>query len=389
MSRSFMGALFGLALLSGAPPAQAQDGTSTEAALRARLEALEARLPAVTEAQAAVLAQRAEARLRNAAAAVDTLRIGRVSVLAAGVEAPLGLASAQAAWNRRFPGLENDPAFDGLAFVFSGPTMGAEILTGERVHHVRLVDDATPALGRDAFELAFARVLLDGHRDDPRYRTHEPTAWEGPWMQVNYHAPTDEELLGIYRELAATPSRSVRACYSGDSAACRSAFGLDPARASMADWYDPEEIRRLVSRISPGRMMLSARGIEAEFARCLQREDDAACARVVDQVPYLTRAPLSGQARNSLLWFAVQRGGEAAWSRFFDIPENADIDQALSAAAGLPSNELLAQWRAWILERRPLHAGGAGGLAVTTGLTLVWVLAFTALGARSKRCRLG
>ena len=33
-----MGAFVGLALLIGAPPAQAQDGTSTEAALRARLD---------------------------------------------------------------------------------------------------------------------------------------------------------------------------------------------------------------------------------------------------------------------------------------------------------------------------------------------------------------
>jgi hypothetical protein len=59
-------------------------------------------------------------------------------------------------------------------------------------------------------------------------------------------------------------------------------------------------------------------------------------------------------------------------------------EDALSYSAGIPLDDLVAEWRAWIGTNRPEAYAGIGG---KSGLALLWFVFFAALATRSTRWR--
>jgi hypothetical protein len=94
-------------------------------------------------------------------------------------------------------------------------------------------------------------------------------------------------------------------------------------------------------------------------------------------------APLPGHMRASLVGLALERGGEGAWTRLVENP-SMPAEEALARAAGVPLEELVAEWRDWIVTNRPeVYAGTAGKSA----LALLWIVVFATLATRSTRWR--
>ena len=200
---------------------------------------------------------------------------------------------------------------------------------------------------------------------------------------------------GIYRELASTPALAARECYEGDLRWCWEAMGLSETDEIGRDWYSPAERRSqvestygtwdLIDSPRPSVRELLVRG-------CVLLRIDRACQLVFEGHPHMDRhvagdyrIPFSGAARGSLAAEALRLGGEGSFSRLIANPEE-PLKNRILAAAGVPPDTLMAQWRARTLEARPnLHAG----LLLSPLSLLLWILLIAALATRSTRWRLG
>lgn len=193
----------------------------------------------------------------------------------------------------------------------------------------------------------------------------------------------------LYRRVAAIPSKAVRACLSGDDAACLLSFGLEGRDVPLRDLYTPPELA-LLARENDARFRSAA---DSETLGRCRTGDNAACEDLLDDhwemattpLGRLWAVPFDGDLRGSLLWYAVQRGGAGAWSRLLGQAGASPL-AALEAASGLNGPELVAGWRDSVLEGRSEHRAGLGSLTLTS---LLWILLFIALAARSTRWRLG
>ena len=96
-------------------------------------------------------------------------------------------------------------------------------------------------------------------------------------------------------------------------------------------------------------------------------------------------APLGSEERATIVWAALDLGGDGAWNRLLEDPEMT-VGEALEYASGVSAEELEAAWRAQVLEHAPqTHAD----LATTKWTALFWILLLGALAMRSTRWRLG
>jgi hypothetical protein len=114
-----------------------------------------------------------------------------------------------------------------------------------------------------------------------------------------------------------------------------------------------------------------------------RRGDAAACVRLLPPPGF--PPPLSRVSRAAFAQLALERGGEGGYERLA-MDTSATVADRLAAAAGMPLEQLVLEWRALALRARP-HA--YAGLELKLGATLFWSLVFLWLAARSTRCRAG
>jgi hypothetical protein len=353
------------------PEARAQQ---TEAELIRRLEELAPRVrEAEKDAEAAVARLRAQ-RDANEPETVE-FRVGPIRVITLPGEEAAALDVVTGVWEREFAAWVSDsPGFDVRRFFFHWNLPPGRAPRSE-ASTFRI--QGRKWQGRGYMERGVRSSVAQVLRDDLG-RTEV-----GQWAPGNIQEPRRPE--EIYRELATVASTSVRACLSGDDAACLVSMGLGVDDDPVGDWYDQEE-RYLMARTS--QQLLYATGSTEDIEAC-QNVSRQGCDGLFDA--YVERhgpgwvTPIRPATRGTLVWFALRSGGEGAWSRLIENPEAEPAD-ALEAAAGMPLEELVAGWRAYAVEHRPdSHADVGKGAAGA----LLWVLLLSTLATRSTRWRLG
>lgn len=198
----------------------------------------------------------------------------------------------------------------------------------------------------------------------------------------------------VYRELATAPNRSAEECLAGDLSWCWEAAGVVSA-VGGGEWDTPAKQRALVSSRYE-RVLWNERDrfgtLESLVRGCLVLEDDRACQLVLEG-RHLSRpsrykdyrVPLDRLARGTLLGEALRLGGEGSFGRLLS-DEDASTRDRLSAAAGMPPDELMARWLDRVKESRP---NAQAGLLLSPLSLLLWLALFTYLATRSSRWRLG
>lgn len=372
MSRAArLGLLATLALLAGTSSASAQQ---TEAELVQRLDSLRPLMEASDAELEAYEARRDEraAALAAAAASVDTLRVGLMTVLTPSGQAEVARDLVREAWDERYADVSSSPGVEGTTFV------------------VRWSDDPAPIHARGAVQ------RVENARSIPRARMLEQIRFSigqtlrndlvgqarevGRWVPDDPHR--DHDRASIYRQLATTRSVSTHRCLEGDVDACAASLGLGVEEDALEIWYTPEERRALVASVpNIGRTRLAV----PQWNACVQAGDFAACDALLRDVRGGAWPPLPGSTRASLVGFALRRGGAGAWGRLIGSPDTPP-ERALELASGLPLETLVSEWRSWIIDGRPETYGG---LPQRGGLALLWTLAFAAFATRSTRWRLG
>jgi hypothetical protein len=362
-----------------ASPVGASTVTPEQARLLERLDSLR---PLVAEAKLALDARTArdrEAARRAAAAAarVDTLRVGLLTVVTPTGQAETARALFTEVWSEHFALIERSPTLAESIFVFDGSDDRVPIHIEANPRPVQLRGSAQRPRVKSAIRHAIGAAL--GH-DLSREGTRV-----GRWVGGN---PLQEpDLEAIYRVVATRRSQVTRACLAGDVSACASSLSLGTGRqdlTQLSEWYTPEERRALIVAWRPE---LMSRFDGPEWTLCVEGRDHAVCDEILTNFRSIQRdwSPLPQSVRATLLAYAVERGGPGAWERLVEDPDM-EPGQALEHASGSTLPELLAGWRARLVEHRPEPFED---LAPSTGLSLVWTILFAALAMRSTRWRFG
>ncbi len=370
-----------LALAPVAPLCAQSQGPSHAGEEAALLRHLDTILPAFKEAlreQRAVQARQDAAALARAAARVrgllDTISVGPLRIVTPRGQERAARELFADAWGGYEPQVHDSPALAHTLFTFQWALKSETIPARGDVERVRMPLWETRGSVEDAIGQAVGTALAADLSTTRTGRT---------WLNVPVRPVADP--ADVYRALAATPAKVNRSCLEGDADACAQALGLEVKPGSWRSWFTPQERRDQVrAEFSP-----FAGPYHALRTACVDGSDGA-CDELLGVAysrSWRTQTPgtLPDYGRQSLLWFALQRGGAGAWARLLKDPE-APPEQALAAASGLGVNQLVAAWRGWVLEQRPDVAAGLSGGMLATGL---WILLFAALGMRSTRWRLG
>ena len=354
----------------------------TPSALRARLDSL---APVLAEARRDLDAREAEieeARRLAAAAAtsVDTVRIADFTVLTPAGQGAETRKLFTEVWEEAFAHLGHSPALSRSTFSFQrvvGEPLPIHIEGGGQVLH------------RDSW-VPRARVKTDVHRLIAGAMSHdlrENRSQVGGWLRGNALNPMPWE--DAYRQVATTSSMVTRACLTGDAQACGSAMGLhlfndaegpEIDHQTLADWYTADEKRALVARRSPwfDRQLRSLRN------RCVVEHEATACDEYLMDYGF-DWTPLGVPVRETLVAYALDRGGSGAWERLVEHPDMTPAE-AMEHASGQSIDALLAGWQAELLAHRPETFEP---LVPSSGRAFLWTLLFAALALRSTRWRLG
>lgn len=356
----------------GAPSVQAQQ---TEEELVARIDSL---LPLFDEARQeadAAMARQAEALRQANPATLDTTQAGPLTIVSFPHQADEAAEMYGRIWEDEYaPFVNHSAALDSTHFTFQRsvtpehiPMEGRHYRSEQRAwrgkaHLEELIRASiTRAIGMDLQGTEVNRWVRNLVRKPDNY------SW-------------------VYRTLATTPANVTRACLDGEAGACWSALAIDPDLEAFLEWYLPDERRALVRNMYRG----WRREEQPMFDACLDdgifEQCDAILTRNSAYRYYGPRsmAPLGGDARITMLWFAVNMGGEGAWDRLVEDPQMS-VAEALRYASAATTDELEAAWRAEVLAHRPdAHAG----LDTTKWTALFWILLFGALAMRSTRWRL-
>jgi hypothetical protein len=202
----------------------------------------------------------------------------------------------------------------------------------------------------------------------------ELSEWAGGQLQAPASA-----MPWIARELLTTASMAVRRCYQGEMESCAEATGLRGNEGAWDRWYTAAERRLYVQGMGRPRDAAGA----ALWEGCAVAGMEDACDVILRGREL--EAPLTAQARASLLGHALSMGGPDAFRRLRGAADGG-IAQRLEAAAGVPLDSLLASWRTEVLQAR---RSAWAGLARSPLALFFWVFLFGALATRSTRWRLG
>lgn len=200
--------------------------------------------------------------------------------------------------------------------------------------------------------------------------------WASPSIPL-----TDSVRVGLrwtYVELVVSSSKLAGRCFARDLTACGIGLGLTAHSDSLTSWYDAEERRSLIAQNPPQRSL-------ADWNSCVKLRSDDACIRYLEEVPgNVIRPPLSLSSRIALVQFALELGGDSAYSRLVSRAQMSIADR-LSAAAGVSSDSLLAAWHAALIAARPEPTTFTPILGATA---IGWVLVLLAVASRSTRWRI-
>jgi hypothetical protein len=185
---------------------------------------------------------------------------------------------------------------------------------------------------------------------------------------------------GVYRRLVLGASPALARCREGDLRSCWIAMGVTgvaDAEAEVRLWYDPDQRRELV---------------EAAYARvrgptgCIMLGEQAACDEIL-AARRNTLVPLNPSARAALASVALEIGGDGALARLSDAyAGGADVRERIASAAGVPADQVMAEWHRRVTGSRPERGREARQVRVAS---LLWILLLLAFSTRSTRWRLG
>lgn len=342
--------------------------------LRHRLDSL---APLLSEARADVDRQRAleeESRRRAAAAAtrVDTLAVGPLTVLTPSGQAEATRELFSGVWEEHFADLGHSPALERSTFAYQRVEDEPLPIHVEGGGHVLYRDAWLPTF---RVEASVRSLIAGAMSHDLRESGSLVSEWA--WGNALDAEPLDE----TYRRIAIGSARANRGCLAGDTSACASALGLGDASGPelAAEWYTPRERQARVARHSVWRSR------RAQVLRAQCREDDlSACDEYMEHFGW-NWAPMGQEIRESVLAYALDRGGQDAWTRLLEDPEMTP-QEALEHASGESLDELLAGWHGELVANRPETFEALGR---SSGRAFLWTLLFAALALRSTRWRLG
>jgi hypothetical protein len=320
------------------------------------------------------------ALMRAGVARTDTIFVGTMTVVTQAPALETVRRGAEIAWEsvRSWLGRDTLRLVDDVLYVPTAEARASEIPTdiyvGALLRRGATADDAAVLLVQLIGRSYAAQVDTVIHQSAGTrvFTPHEagPATW--PWFDL-------EANLGLsYRELATSPFSRAKQCFAGDLEGCHTALGLRANLSPARDWYDASDRRLLVST----HRNTSARQRTRHMA-CLDDRDDAACIEFLELRPSTLRAPLSQFVLATVVEFAVDLGGDGAYGRLIDA-HGQPFSEQLAAAAGLPSDSLLAAWRSAVDAARPspttmtLPVGAAA---------LLWIGMFGLAAARSTRWR--
>lgn len=365
-------------LLAVASPVQAQQ---TEAELQRQIDSLaplveQAGIEAQAAQQALEAAARAEALAGGVAdRTVDTLRIHGMRILVSPDDAPTARELFEEVWSETYRGTSS-PWFSRRTFVYQIALRGSqEIQVGpdEQRQGVLISPwfsrDQTKKHIRSAIGQVLAQDLGGTALGD---WSHGGNPFEG------------RDPAQLYRWMVATASVAVHSCLDGGVDACIASLSLGPqSRDPLHVWYTAEQLAAIdASRLDQPYRDL--RACEAGMPTAgTPRTDtgDPDCESLRGHAIW-SLAPIRF-ARETLVGQALERGGLGAWSRLVEDPSMSP-EQALEYASGVDLEELVTEWRAWIVTNRPEVYAGLGG---KSAFALLWVLVFAALATRSTRWR--
>lgn len=348
----------------------------TEAELMQRLDSLR---PLLDEAAATFEAQKAQAqeseRLRAAAvSSVDTLQVGLITIVTPVEQAETARELFQEVWEEYYSQIDRSPTLEAVVFTFQWSDVRVPIHV---VEQRRAIEMNTSWARRARVKDEIRSVIGTTINYDLRSLDTEVARW------VSGNPLSGHDMEQVYRIVATTESRATRSCLGGETDACESALGLGTTREieRLALWYTPAERRSLVAR---SRFIAPRRAGRAQWERCVDDEVIEECDQLLGESGR-GWTPLPGSVRATLLSYALRSGGEGAWGRLLENPD-LDARDALAYASRMPLDELVAGWRAWLVENRP---DTYRKLFPKSGLALAWTLLFAALAMRSTRWRLG
>ena len=203
----------------------------------------------------------------------------------------------------------------------------------------------------------------------------------GEWLDnaIPVDAPSTAIWVGVRIDLVTSPFRASRRCYAGDIHECARALGVADDPNPIADWFTLSERQEIIYR---DRYQLGG-GKPQEFERCLAHNDDSACLTLGAFIPRRELAPpLGPAARQSLLGLAMTIGGRGSYARMVTAPPV--LSAQLTAASRLPTDSLVARWRARVLTTKAANNTMTPGLAA---MSLFWVAACGGLALGSSRWR--
>ncbi len=302
--------------------------------------------------------------------AIDTIRVGSLTVITNHSRAPATRLAADSAWTilRRSFGEHANAVSATPVFVRyleeSQGDIAAQLINAYLIP-ISIHADPGEVAGVIAASLA-----------PSVYRTGDELLrrWTGSQLLPAIR-PT--MLVTLYDELATAPWSTAQACFLGQLQACRAALGISGADPAL-DWFNAID-RRHYLRSHLG----SSVAMRTRVEDC-QGGEDAACVQLLrsftaDQfVP-----PFDVTARQLLLTIAVESGGPQAFDRLLSANQK-PLDARLELAAGLPVDTLVARWRARILSAHPKTVAADMRSAWAA---VVWGVAFTMAALRSTRWR--
>jgi hypothetical protein len=307
----------------------------------------------------------------RATAGRDTIAVGALRIIANPSPLPLREAAARA-W----------PVIDSLY----GPE-AADL--ANRPYLIRAVDP-DPAVRRPVLHVGFELPWdLDVEATRLALLMSVPVAPPDPalgaWLGTSLRPSISPrgERTAVYVQLVTAPSQVTRACFLGDIARCGDALGLGDSDGVLERWYPTGSERRGLVR-GPFAEFLNRGANAAAFRACIAN-NDAACTQLLRSLPPGSLPkPLTQGVRLTLIREALRLGGRDAYRRLLAQPA-APLADRMAAAAGVPVESLLADWRRSMLTARPRPVT----LPLWAFFTAVgWMAFFAACGLRSSRWRL-
>lgn len=381
--------------MPGIVAAQATSNPGAEE-LRARLDVLRPQRERAQEEAEARQQRDLDAR-RVAAAAVatvDTIQVGPMTIVTPTDQVDMARELFGEVWEESFRLIES-PEVEQAWFSFQWADSRVPIHIEE---HPRPVELNSRWIRRTNVKRAIREVIAATINYD--LSSHGTAV--GRWLGMNMLlGPTDET---IYRVIASTQSRSTRACLDGDRAECISSlslnFGASPTwlpestaeeRRAAWDAWEQHTLRHLLSwytaderRALAGQHRTRNRADHRVWLACVEDGRDDACDEYL-----MSRgqdlAPMNPSVRASFAAYALEQGGEGAWTRLLANPDAPPIE-ALEHASGQSIDELVGGWRARVIDARP---DSFARLIPSSGLAVLWFVFFSAFALRSTRWRLG